>query len=101
MFRRVLCALVVSAVIFPASYSFAATLGVTPPIRQPYPNVHLNIPLHSRIVPRFDHEVARIDGCAKVRKTVRSRAIHRDCRLRYREPRDRPLSSDVFGEEMR
>ena len=63
MFRRVLCALVVSAVIFPASYSFAATLGVTPPIRQPYPNVHLNIPLHSHIVPRFDHEVARIDGC--------------------------------------
>lgn len=101
MFRKTLCALVAGAATFAMPYpSLAATLGVTPPIRPAYPNVHLNTPLHGRIVPRFDHEVGPPDNCASSR-TTRRRMHRQDCRSKHMRPRRDSRSPDVFGKEMR
>jgi hypothetical protein len=89
MFRKMLCALVVCAAIVPDAYSSAATLGVTPPMRPVYPTVHLNTPLHSRISPRFDHEVWQADNCAQPPEARSTQARNRDCRAMRAQPRRR------------
>jgi hypothetical protein len=80
---------VVSSPKIPDANLSAATLGLTPPMRPVYPNVHLNTPLHSRISPRFDHEVGQADNCAQTPEARGTQARNRECRAMRAKPRRR------------